>query len=110
EIEANVLLHGDRGTPVTLLAEITEAVELVVLNGVAEDPLRLQGGSGLAGMSERLVAAGGTVEGGGEGRNCQTTSGSPGGRAGEPVRRAGPPCPTSSSRVRGPPNDHGADL
>src|SRR5699024_7193922 len=68
EIEANVLLHGDRGTPVTLLAEITEAVELVVLNGVAEDPLRLHGGSGLAAASDRLVAARGSVEAGPEGR------------------------------------------
>ncbi len=83
EIEANVLLHGDRGTPVTLLAEITEAVELVVLNGVAEDPLRLQGGSGLAGMSERLVAAGGTVEAGQEGRIFLTHIEIPGERAAE---------------------------
>ena len=81
EIEANVILHGDRCTQVALLAEITEAVELVILNGVAEeDTLGLRGGSGLAGMSERLAPAGGTVEAGREGPTFLTHIEIPGGR------------------------------
>lgn len=63
EIEANVILHGDRCTQVALLAEVGEGADLAILNGVAEEqPHHLRGGSGLAGMSERLTSVCGTME------------------------------------------------
>lgn len=63
EIEANVIRHGDRSTQVGLLVEMNDSLDLVVLNGVAEDAApELQGGAGLVGMSERLAGIGGRVE------------------------------------------------
>lgn len=72
EIEANVLRHGERSSPVAILLEvrsIAEAapmIELAVLNGVMRSDRRgrdapedLPGGVGLLGMGERLREVGG---------------------------------------------------
>lgn len=72
EIEANVLRHGERSSPVAILLEvrsIAEAapmIELAVLNGVMRSgrrrrdaPEDLPGGVGLLGMGERLREVGG---------------------------------------------------
>ncbi|WP_010532633.1 histidine kinase [Brachybacterium squillarum] len=72
EIEANVLRHGERSSPVAILLEvrsIAEAapmIELAVLNGVMrsdrrgrDTPEDLPGGVGLLGMGERLREVGG---------------------------------------------------
>lgn len=72
EIEANVLRHGERSSPVAILLEvrsIAEAapmIELAVLNGVMrsdrrgrDTPKDLPGGVGLLGMGERLREVGG---------------------------------------------------
>lgn len=72
EIEANVLRHAERSSPVAILLEVRDTVdeetmvELAVLNGIArsgrrrrDTPEDLAGGVGLLGMGERLREAGG---------------------------------------------------
>ncbi len=71
EVRANVVRHGDRETPVAIMSQIAGgetlgevSVDLVVLNGVSEQPhlADLRGGAGLDGVRERLAPLHGTLE------------------------------------------------
>ena len=64
EVVANVIRHGDRSVPVAVMSSVTaEDMDLLVANGVASDPVPgLRGGTGLAGIRERLALVHGHLD------------------------------------------------
>lgn len=110
EIEANVVRHGDRGTPIAILGEVRPAapagaeIELLLRNGVARHPAPgPAGGAGLDGVRERLATVGGQVETRLEGTGFLTRLLVPLETVAPPGPLPAPPGPASGTSVPAPP-------